>query len=382
LYSGVGPNLVHYTIDVNNATLTRGDDVTLPANVQYAWPHPSKRWLYVTSSNREGLDGGDTHHLAAFHINADAGALSACGKPLPLRHRPIHMSLDRSGQYILTAYTDPPGITVHAIHSDGTIGAEVSQNAGLDCGIYPHQVLCAPSNEWAVLVTRGHSAAGGKPEDPGALKVFGFDAGKFSSRASIAPGGGYGFGPRHVDFHPTRPWLYVSLERQSRLQMFQMTKQGLEAQPAYERDTLLEPGNIRPRQLAGTIHVHPNGRFVYVANRADCTVDHQGRQVFGGGENSIVVYAINQETGEPTAIQHIDPRSIHVRTFAFDPSGRVMVAASTKSLAVREGEKVNTVPAALSVFRVSDDGRLSFERRYDIDTGGQLQFWMGVVGLE
>jgi len=381
-YSGVGPNLVHYTVNVDNATLTRGDGVALPANVQYVWPHPSKRWLYVISSNREGPVGGNTHHLAAFHVDPTAGALTSCGNPLPLHHRPIHMSLDRSGHYILTAYSEPPGLTVHAIKNDGTIGNEVRQDSGLDCGIYPHQLLCAPSNQWALLVTRGNSASGSKPEEPGALKLFGFDAGRLVNRASIAPGGGYGFGPRHVDFHPTRPWLYASLERQNRLQMFRMTGQGLEAQPAYTCETLEEPNHIRPRQLAGTVHVHPNGRFVYVANRADCTVDHQGRQVFGGGENSIVVYTINQETGEPTAIQRMDPRSIHVRTFAFDPSGRVMVAASTKSLAVREGEKVNTIPAALSVFRVGDDGRLSFERRYDIDTGGQLQFWTGVVGLE
>ena len=37
---------------------------------------------------------------------------------------------------------------------------------------------------------------------------------------SIAPNGGYGFGPRHLDFHPSRSWIYVSLERQNALAMF------------------------------------------------------------------------------------------------------------------------------------------------------------------
>lgn len=49
--------------------------------------------------------------------------------------------------------------------------------------------------------------------------------------------------------------------------------------------------NIKPRQLGGTIHVHPNGRFVYTANRADWSVDVQGVKVFDGGENNIALFA-------------------------------------------------------------------------------------------
>ena len=63
---------------------------------------------------------------------------------------------------------------------------------------------------------------------------------------------------------------------------------------------------MKGRQLAGTVHVHSNGRFVYSVNRADDTA----------GENSIAVYALDQATGEPTPIQHADTHSIHVRTFA------------------------------------------------------------------
>lgn len=40
-----------------------------------------------------------------------------------------------------------------------------------------------------------------------------------------------------------------------------------------------------------------------------------------------------------------------------------------------------TVPAALSVFGVGDDGKLTFLRKYDVDTGGGTQYWMGMMGL-
>ena len=42
---------------------------------------------------------------------------------------------------------------------------------------------------------------------------------------------------------------------------------------AYRAETLAEPNNIRARQAAGTVHVHPNGRFLYGANCADATVE-------------------------------------------------------------------------------------------------------------
>src|SRR6266545_760545 len=85
----------------------------------------------------------------------------------------------------------------------------------------------------------------------------------------------------------------------------------LDPEIAYRAETLAEPNNIRARQAAGTVHVHPNGRFLYGANRAEATVEFQGKPVFKGGENSIVVYSINQSTGEPKPIQHIDTQKIH-----------------------------------------------------------------------
>ena len=149
----------------------------------------------------------------------------------------------------------------------------------------------------------------------------------------------------------------------------------------FKAETLAEPNNIRARQAASAVHVHPNGRFLYGSNRAQETVDYQGRKVFKGGENSIVVYEINQTTGEPKPIQHIETRAIHPRTFHIHPSGRLLVAQHNLPVDVREGDAVKTVPAGLSVFRIGDDGKLTFVRKYDIDVGGKTMFWMGMVQL-
>lgn len=85
LYASVGPTLTHYDVDVQGAELSWRSSVTLPANVQYAWPHASRQYLYVASSNSApGLGGvvGDQHHVSAFRLDA-SGALTPHGQPIP-----------------------------------------------------------------------------------------------------------------------------------------------------------------------------------------------------------------------------------------------------------------------------------------------------------
>ncbi len=144
---------------------------------------------------------------------------------------------------------------------------------------------------------------------------------------------------------------------------------------------MAEPDNIRGRQIAGTVHVHPNGRFVYVANRASTTADLDGKRIFAGGENNFAVYSIEPATGEPGLLQHIETRGIHRRTFHMDPSGRLLVAAHIMPLLVKDGAALRTVPASLALFRIDDAGRLDFVRKYDVDVGDRTMFWMGMVAL-
>jgi 6-phosphogluconolactonase (cycloisomerase 2 family) len=381
LYGAVDEELTHYEVDVDGAALVRRKTIEAPAHVQYAWPHPSRRWLYVATSNRGPGLKADRNHVSAYRIDPASGALTPHGEPHALRARAVHICVHPQGTQVYSAHNLPrPGITVTRINADGTLGPEVAQPADLAYGNYPHQVMITPSGRAVILVDRGNDAAAGKPEDPGALRIFRNEDGVLSPLAAIAPEGGYGFGPRHLDFHPAAPWLYVSLERQSKLHMYRMTGDGIEPAAAYVRDTLADPAAYaRRRQLAGAIHVHPNGRVVYLVNRADATVDYEGTQVYGGGENSIVVYALDAETGAPTLIQRADPHSLHVRTFAIDPGGRLLVAASIKPLAVRAGKKVTTVPAALTLFRIAGDGKLEFARKYDVETGAKTQYWIGMV---
>jgi len=383
LYANVGADLMHYDVDVAGAELSKRETITLPAGVQYAWPHASRRYLYVaTSSSAPGYGtAGTEHHVTALSIDPTTGALTPHGAPIRLPTRPIHISTDIPSKNILVAFNNPSAVRVYRINEDFTPGEEVKQPGPIDAGIFAHQVRVTPDNKLAILVTRGNEATPTKAEDPGALKVFDYKDGVLTNEVSIAPNGGKEFGPRHLDFHPTKPWMYVSIETQNKLYTYLMDGGRINPEIAYRAETLAEPNNIRARQAAGTVHVHPNGRFVYGANRAEATTEFQGKQVFKGGENSIVVYAINQSTGEPTPIQHIETQKIHPRTFHIDPSGRLLVAEHNLPVNVRDGDTIKTLPAGLSVFRMGEDGRLTFVRKYDIDVGDKTMFWMGMVPL-
>ena len=325
---------------------------------------------------RHGAFPAATITSARFASTRSPGALSPHGAPIRLPHRPIHMATDIPSEHVLVAFNNPPGIRVYKISADATLGSEVARQSAIDPGIFPHQVLAMPDNRHVILVSRGHDAAKGEPEQPGALKVFRYEAGQLRDEVSIAPNGGFGFGPRHLDFHPARPWIYVSLERQNALAVFTHDNGRLAPAPAYQATALAEPDNIRGHQLVGTVHVHPNGRFVYVANRASSTVEQNGKRVFAGGENSIATFAIDQANGEPTPIGHADTHGIHCRTFHIDPTGKLMVCAHIMGLTLADGSEI---PPGGSVCSASATTVGRAVRTYDIETGGRFMWWMGMV---
>jgi len=77
-------------------------------------------------------------------------------------------------------------------------------------------------------------------------------------------------------------------------------------------------------------------------------------------------------------IQHVDTHGIHCRTFHIDPTGRLMACAHIMGLPLADGTEI---PTRLTLFRIGDDGKLTFARSYDIATNGRYMWWMGMVTL-
>ena len=379
-YVTVGSDITLYNI--NGDALTADSTVSVPAMVQYLWRHPVKNIMYVCYTNQFTSTTKDVHGVASYKIDPKTGKLTPFASTAALPARPINITVDKTGNFLFVAFNAPSNLHVYSINADGSVGMKVEQKAAIDAGIYAHQVRVDPTNNTVILCARGNDATSSKPEDPGAIKVFHLGKnGQLTDERSIAIGNGLGFGPRHVDFHPTRPLMYVSMERENQLMAYMMDKGEPSAQPVFSANTLIDPSHVKPGQVVGPIHVHPNGRFVYLANRADGTTEFDGKRVFIGGENNVAVFAINQQTGEPKLIQNIDTHSYHCRTFSIHPNGKLLVTASVLPMLVRDGEEVKSVPAALTVFSIGDDGRLSLVRKYDIDTAKGMMFWCGMTSL-
>lgn len=384
-YASLGPQLIRYDLDVKEARLTRKAQTTLPVNLQYAWPHPDRRTLYVIVSDRNPPDGGHVHYAMAFRVGAD-GSLTEHGPRKKLPVRPIHCCTDSSGAFLLVAFNLPGGVRIFHLNDNGTIGGEVPQNPALDFGTYAHQVRVTPSGRTVTVCSRGNDAEPGKPEDPGFIEVFGFSGGKLTALQKLAPhGNGIGFGPRHVDFSPDGRFAFVSVERENQLYVYGMDKAGrLSNEPLFVKSALIDPdGKAKhPGQGAGPIHVAPGGRFVYQTNRGSGTVLNGGKHVSNGGENDVVVWAIDPRSGAPSLLQHAPAHGFELRTFVIDPSGKLLVAASTEPRDVMGPDgAIHTVSAGLSLYRIAPDGRLSFVRKHDVDTKAGSQFWCGLLTM-
>lgn len=382
-YSSTGPKLTRYVLDANAATLTPAQTVTLPSNVQYAWPDPGRRFLYVAvSKNIPGGPEAGGHYVQTFRVGGDGG-LSPHGPLVQLAKRPVHVTVDPSGRYFLAAYNLPSSVSVHRINADATIGAEIPQHSQLDTGIYAHQIRVSPSGRTVMLVSRGNDPRPGRAEDPGAIKVFAFADGQLSNLQSLAPkGNGFGFGPRHLDFGARH--CFVSLERENAICVYGLSADGrLTAEPLFIKNALLDPDAKAkyPGQTAGPIHVHPGGGFVYQTNRGSGTLDYNGQKISNGGENNIVVWKIDPTSGEPTRIQNADSHGFELRTFAITPDGKLLIAASQTPMLVRNGANITRVSAGLSLYRIGTDGKLGFVSKHDVDTSAGTHFWCGLLTM-
>src|SRR5215468_3012011 len=89
LYQSVGDRLTQWDVDVDAATLTRRAFLTLPSNVQYVWPHPTRKVLYVSTSDAASGNApnpGKVHRLCTVRVDAN-GALAMQGEPQVLPQR-------------------------------------------------------------------------------------------------------------------------------------------------------------------------------------------------------------------------------------------------------------------------------------------------------
>ncbi|MDH6291339.1 lactonase family protein [Rhodococcus opacus] len=367
--AGVGSTLCLYRTDPAGA-FSRVGSVALPAKVQYAWPNGSGNRLYVATSDSAGRGSpGVTHHLSVCHVNVQAGTLTLEHNPIALPDRPIHLSLDPGSAHVLVAFNEPSRVRVYRIGEDGSITREVDQVDRIRPGLYTHQVRVTPDGRHVAAVSLGQGASVTAPESPGALTTYAYTDGRLEHPFSVSLQRSNGFGPRHLDFHPAGLWVYVSVERQNEIMMFEWDGNSLNPEPLYVESTLSGPVSSSGSQKSGAIHVHPNGRFVYVANRWSPAAGSDSKSRTPVGQNTVAVFTIDPVSGRPSLLQTVDTGGIHCRAFEISSDGTTLTAGH-----------VEGAPPTIGIFSIGDDGRLTRRATYEVEPTGSI-FWLGLVDV-
>lgn len=390
VYSGLGRVMEVFELDLASGALTRVQSFSFAQVIQYAWPNRARTTLYVATSAAGPMAKiKQPHHFVQALEILPTGALAPLAPPVRLANRPLHLSLDRAEAHLLIAYNDPPDVTVHKIVPGGGIGAQVKQQP-IDFGVTVHQVRATPSGNHVIVPACAHDKDG---IAAGSVGIVSYKDGRLTLQARMVADprratpwqgvrhGAQGFAARHVDFHPSRPWMYLCIETQGELRMHHHDETGVSLEPRFIASTLEGTPPGRSAQLASAVHVHPNGRFVYVSNRACETEPFGDMKVFVGGVNDIAVFAIDQTTGEPTLIQHVETHGIFPRTFGIDAFGRVLVVGNQDPAMIRVGDTTQRVVPSLVVFKIGDDGLLTILHKHDHPDNGEVCFWIGVETL-
>ena len=157
-----------------------------------------------------------------------------------------------------------------------------------------------------------------------------------------------GAGPRHLIFHPNGRFVYLLNELDASLDVLALDAQRGTLAHEQSIDTL--PSGFDGKPWAADLHLTPDGRFLYSSERRSST---------------LAAFAVDAASGHLTLIEQVAAQA-QPRGFAIDPSGRFVLTAG--ELSNRVG--VHAIDAA--------SGRLMAV--YEIDVGRGPN-WVDIVRL-
>lgn len=269
--------------------------------------HPQRRFLYAV--NEEG--GGA---VGAFSIDPQSGALTFLNRQSSRGAGPCHLSVDRTGRWVLVANYGSGSVALLPIREDGSLGEATDsiqhEGSSLDPhrqeGPHAHSITPDPSNRYALAADLGLDQ----------ILIYQLDLlrGKLIPHEPPAVTVKAGAGPRHLAFHPNGRYLYLINELDNTLIAFAYQETGGTLQEIQTVSTL--PEGFQGTSYCAEVQVSPSGKFVYGSNR---------------GHDSIVVYVVEEETGRLTCLDYTPTQGHFPRNFAVDPTGTYLVVANQDS---------------------------------------------------
>jgi len=121
-------------------------------------------------------------------------------------------------------------------------------------------------------------------------------------------------GPRHFEFHPSGRWVYLVTELGGSVFLFDFDAATGAWTPTQKVSAL--PAGYSGRKWSADLHVAPSGKFLYASNRA---------------HESVVVFAIDADTGMLTLVEHVAVHGKTPRNFCLAAEGKFLYVANQGS---------------------------------------------------
>jgi len=307
---------------------------------------PDKEFLYAIDGTQSDPEQKHTS-VASFRMIDPEGRMNIVNRQSSEGRGPCHVSCHPDGSFIFIANYSEGNIAAYPLNQDGSIApaSDVVQHTGSGPGkrqtkAYAHHILADPSGKY-VLAT-----------DLGADKVFIYKFDPENGKLTPNPEQEFyktepGAGPRHLAFHPKKPYLYIVHELNGTLTACKYNQKNGRIEKINTESNL--PADFTGNNYPAAVRVHPNGQYVYASNRV--------------GHNSITVFKIT-DSGAVERLQVMDNVPTHPRDFNIDPQGKYLLVAGQQGdaieiftietntgMLIRTGQKVQMKSPACILFK-------------------------------
>lgn len=303
--------IYHCTLDLESGKLSESRLVAEISGPGFLALHPRGEHLYAVGT----LAGNAS--VVAYKISGtgETAALELVNAVEIGDGGAAHVAVDQAGKMLLTAQYGGGSMAAFALNENGSIKARTSLIkhqggsgvvAGRQDSPHAHYVGFSPDQRFAFVPDLGldQVVIYEVDADQATLQPHGFGA---------VPAGG---GPRHLKFHNNGKWIYVLNELDLSVSVFDYDT---EAGTMHLKQTIptVSKEALAKEQFTSCseIHLHPNGRYVYAANR---------------GHDSITVFEISED-GQLVELQNVHVRGATPRNFNLTPSGKWLLAAGQDS---------------------------------------------------
>lgn len=316
--SGSSEGLYVLDLDLSTGELSSARVAAKAVNPSFLAIHPTGHYLYAVNEIVE-WDGRETGAVSAFGIDRKSGDLTLLNQKESGGGAPCFLTIDGSGRFVLVANYAGGSVASLPIGHDGQLDDAVSVvhhsgssvNPDRQEGPHAHSINLDAANRFALAADLGLDE----------VLVYRFDrtSGQLTPNDPPSSNVEPGAGPRHLSFHPTGRYAYLVNELDLTIDAFaydagrgSLTSiQTVSTLPDSARSHAVESG-----YSTAEIRVHPSGRFVYASNR---------------GHNTIAVFAVDESNGRLTPVEYKPTGGRNPRNFAIDPTGQFLLAANQNS---------------------------------------------------